>query len=230
MRYEKNIDDIKSIKELPVNDRPREKLLSVGPLGLSDVELVCLILGSGNRGRTVQSLAQDILALMDSKGSSGLTTQDIASIPGIGAAKAASICACLELGRRFSFNKARPCKDPLSVFEIVRHYGDRPQEHFIEILLNGAYELMGVNLVTVGLVNRTLVHPREVFAEPLKARATAIILAHNHPSGNLESSPDDLDITFRMRKAGKLLGIDVLDHIIFSSDNYHSLMESGELI
>ena len=98
------------------------------------------------------------------------------------------------------------------------------------IMLNGAHELIGVNLVTVGLVNRTLVHPREVFSEPLKSRATAIVLAHNHPSGNLEPSPDDMEVTLRIKKAGLLLGIEVLDHIIFSSDGYRSMMETGEML
>ncbi len=230
MRYERRTIDFKSIKEMPPEDRPREKLKAMGPFGLSDIELVCLILGSGQRGRPVQDMAQDLLDLMDEKGSAGLSGKDIETIPGIGGAKASTICACLELGRRFSFTKSRSCKDPSSVFDLVRHYGDRQQEHFLVILLNGAHELMGVNLVTVGLVNRTLVHPREVFSEALKGRATAVILAHNHPSGNLEPSPDDLEVTFRIRKAGQLLGIEVLDHIIFSSDGYRSLMETGELI
>ena len=97
-------------------------------------------------------------------------------------------------------------------------------------MLNGAHELMGVNVVTVGLVNRTIVHPREVFSEPIKLRATAIVLAHNHPSGNLEPSPDDLEVTLRIRKAGLLLGIEVLDHIIFSTDDYMSMAESGEML
>ena len=97
-------------------------------------------------------------------------------------------------------------------------------------MLNGAHELMGVNLVTIGLVNRTLVHPREVFSDPIRMRATAIILAHNHPSGNLEPSPDDLEVTLRLKKAGLLLGIEVLDHIIFSSEDYRSMAETGEML
>lgn len=229
MKYENKTIDFKSIKEMPSQDRPRERLMASGPLGVSDLELLCLIIGSGNKNRPVQDIAQDILCLMN-KGNAGISTEDISSIAGVGKANASRICAALELGRRFSFFKPRSCKEPKSIFDLVRHYGDRQQEHFITVMLNGAHELMGVNVVTVGLVNRTLVHPREVFAEPLKLRATAIILAHNHPSGNLEPSPDDLEVTLRIRKAGLLLGIEVLDHIIFSTDDYVSMMETGEML
>ncbi len=230
MKYENRAIDFRSIKEMPLAERPRERIVTKGPFGMSDIELMCLVIGCGTKGRPVQDIAQDLLFLVEEKGVEGISTKDIASIHGIGGAKASSICACLEIGRRFSFSKARSCKEPARVFELVRHYGDRLQEHFLVVMLNGAHELIGVNLVTLGLVNRTLVHPREVFAEPLKVRATAIVLAHNHPSGNLEPSPDDLEVTLRIRRAGQLLGIDVLDHIIFSSDAYRSMMETGELL
>ena len=230
MKYENRTIDYRSIKEMPSEDRPREKMLTFGPLGMSDMELLCLVLGSGSKSRPVQDIAQDLLVLLDERGCESLSVDEIASIPWVGRAKASAISACIEIGRRFSFSKARSCKEPARIFDIVRHYGDRLQEHFLVIMLNGAHELMGVNVVTVGLVNRTLVHPREVFSEPLKLRATAIVLAHNHPSGNLEPSPDDLEVTLRIKRAGILLGIEVLDHIIFSSDGYRSMMESGELL
>jgi len=228
MRYETHTIDFKSIKEMPSEDRPRERLHSVGPKGLSDMELLCIILGSGNRQRPVQDIAQDILCVVDSHKTLGLEVEDLERIDGLGPAKASSICACLELGRRFTFTRFRSCNDPSSIFSVVRHYGDRMQEHFIVIMLNGAHELMGMSVVSVGLVNRALVHPREVFSDPLKERATAIVLAHNHPSGNLEPSADDLEVTSRLRKAGLLLGIEVLDHIIFSSEGYRSMYENGE--
>lgn len=227
MQYEKRTIDFKSIKEMPREDRPRERLHRLGPKGVSDIELLCVVLGSGSSGRPVQDLAQDILEMIDR---GDICPEDLQKVPGLGPAKAASICAGLELGRRMAGSKPRSCRSPASIFELIRHYGDRMQEHFLVIMLNGAHELMGVNVVTVGLVNRTVVHPREVFSDPLKMRATAIVLAHNHPSGNLEPSPDDLEVTMRLRKAGILLGIEVLDHIIFSSDNYMSMSESGELL
>ena len=227
MQYEKRTIDFKSIKEMPREDRPRERLHRLGPKGVSDIELICAMLGSGSHGRPVQDLAEDILDMIDR---GGLSPEDLQKVQGLGPAKAACICAGLELGRRLSSTKLRSCNCPSSVFELIRHYGDRFQEHFLEVMLNGAHEVMGVNVVTVGLVNRTIVHPREVFATPISMRATAIILAHNHPSGNLEPSPDDLEVTLRLKKAGLLLGIEVLDHIIFSSDDYRSMLESGELL
>ena len=230
MKYENRTIDFKSIKEMPSQDRPRERLMAAGPLGVSDLELLCLVIGSGNKNRPVQDIAQDILYLMNKKGTTGISLEDISTIPGIGKANASRICAALEIGRRFSFFKPRSCKDPKAIFDLVRHYGDRQQEHFIIVMLNGAHELMGVNLVTVGLVNRTIVHPREIFSDPIRLRATAIVLAHNHPSGNLEPSPDDIETTLRIRKAGLILGIEVLDHIIFSTDAYLSMAESGELL
>ena len=230
MKYENRTIDFKSIKEMPSQDRPRERLMAAGPLGVSDLELLCLVIGSGNKNRPVQDIAQDILYLMNKKGTTGISLEDISTIPGIGKANASRICAALEIGRRFSFFKPRSCKDPKAIFDLVRHYGDRQQEHFIIVMLNGAHELMGVNVVTVGLVNRTIVHPREIFSDPIRLRATAIVLAHNHPSGNLEPSPDDIETTLRIRKAGLILGIEVLDHIIFSTDAYLSRAESGELL
>ena len=227
MQYERKTIDFRSIKEMPREDRPRERLHRLGPKGVSDIELVCAMLGSGSHGRPVQDLAKDILHLIDSD---KVSPEDFQKVPGLGPAKIASICAGLELGRRMSSVRLRSCKDPASVFELVRHYGDRLQEHFLVVMLNGAHELMGVNLVTIGLVNRTLVHPREVFSDPIRMRATAIILAHNHPSGNLDPSPDDMEVTLRLKKAGLLLGIEVLDHIIFSSEDYRSMSETGEML
>lgn len=227
MQYERKTIDFRSIKEMPREDRPRERLHRLGPKGVSDIELVCAMLGSGSHGRPVQDLAEDILHLIDS---GKVSPEDLQKVHGLGPAKVASICAGLELGRRMSSTRLRSCKDPASVFDLVRHYGDRVQEHFLVVMLNGAHELMGVNLVTIGLVNRTLVHPREVFSDPIRMRATAIILAHNHPSGNLEPSPDDLEVTLRLKKAGLLLGIEVLDHIIFSSEDYRSMSETGEML
>ena len=227
MQYERKTIDFRSIKEMPREDRPRERLHRLGPKGVSDIELVCAMLGSGSHGRPVQDLAEDILHLIDS---GKVSPEDLQKVQGLGPAKVASICAGLELGRRMSSTRLRSCKDPASVFDLVRHYGDRVQEHFLVVMLNGAHELMGVNLVTIGLVNRTLVHPREVFSDPIRMRATAIILAHNHPSGNREPSPDDLEVTLRLKKAGLLLGIEVLDHIIFSSEDYRSMSETGEML
>ena len=230
MEYEKKTIDFRSIREMPKEDRPRERLGTLGPMGVADLELLCIIIGSGSQRRPVQDIALDIMSVIDFKGQDPVTPEDFKTIPGLGPAKASRICACLEFGRRHSFSRPRSCRSPAAVFELIKHYGDRLQEHFLVIMLNGAHELMGVNVVSIGLINRSLCHPREVFAEPLKARATAIVLAHNHPSGNLDPSSDDMEVTLRLKKAGLLLGIEVLDHLIFSSEGYHSMMESGEFL
>ena len=117
---------------------------------------------------------------------------------------------------------------PAAVWETIKHYGLQKQEYFIVILLDGAHQIIKHAVVSMGLVNRTLAHPREVFAPALIERATAIVIAHNHPSGNLEHSPDDMELTLRLKKAGDLLGITVLDHIIFSACAFHSMCEAGE--
>ena len=117
---------------------------------------------------------------------------------------------------------------PAANYETIKHYGLQKQEHFIVVMLDGAHNIIKHIVVTVGLVNRTLVHPREVFAPALIERATAIVIAHNHPSGNLEPSPDDIEVTTRLKRAGQLLGVEVLDHIIFSASDYRSLQETGE--
>ena len=227
MKYEDKTIDFRSIKEMPLEDRPREKLLAAGPFGMSDIELLCLVVGSGSKRRPVQDIAQDILLLMNEKGSCEISVNDLSSIPGVGKANASRICACLEIGRRFSFFKPRLCKEPKRIFELVRHYGDRLQEHFIVVILNGAHELMGVNVVTVGLVNRTLVHPREVFSEPLKMRATAIVLAHNHPSGNIMPSKADNDLTKSLLQACNLMRLKFMDHVIVTDGAYYSYNEQG---
>lgn len=228
MKYTSKPIEFKSIKDMPKNERPRERLEVQGSQDLSDLELLCIILGSGGKNRPVQDISLDILDIIDIKGKSGVAIQDLSHIAGLGPAKAGVICACLEFGRRMSNTGWKNMGNPQNIFNAIRHYGTRQQEHFLCIMLNGAHELIGVNVVSIGLVNRTLVHPREIFAEPLKERATAVVLAHNHPSGNLCPSTDDLAVTRRIRKAGALLGIEVLDHIIFSSQDYRSLLETGE--
>ena len=230
MRYTFKPIEFKSIKDMPKNMRPREQMQERGPLGISDLELLCIILGSGGPNRPVQDLAMEILEIIDLKGKKGVTLKDLEGIAGLGPAKVSTLCACLEFGRRMTYTRRKTLNDPYAIFEAVRHFGSREQEHFLCIMLNGAHELMGINVVSIGLVNKTLVHPREIFADPLKERATAVVLAHNHPSGNLEPSDDDIATTARIRKAGALLGIEVLDHIVFSEDSYRSMVETGEFL
>jgi DNA repair protein RadC len=220
--------DMVRIQDLPTADRPREKLGQKGAQALSDLELLATLLGSGTRARNVMIVAADLLRLFDQRGTN-LSVADLCSRPGIGTAKAASIVAALEFARRRIRPQGIKIAFPTDVFPLVRHLGDRRQEHFICVSLNGANEVIAVRTVSVGLVNRALVHPREVYADPITDRAASIIVAHNHPSGSLTASQDDLAVTRQLKEAGTTLGIKLLDHLIFNAAGYISMLESGQL-
>jgi DNA repair protein RadC len=145
----------------------------------------------------------------------------------MGDAKACAIASAIELGRRFYSLKDRRITSPKDVYPLISHFADRKQEHFLCISLNGAHEVIFTRQITSGLVNKTVVHPREIFADPITDRACAIIVAHNHPSGNLEPSKEDVEITKRLRESGDVLGIPLLDHIVFSLSGYYSFVEHG---
>ena len=147
----------------------------------------------------------------------------------MGPAKAALIAAAMEFARRRIRPEGLRISFPPDVLPLIRHYADRKQEHFICVSLNGANEVIASRVVSVGLVNKTQVHPREVFADAITDRASAVIVAHNHPSGSLEPSKEDIDITARLKSAGEILGIRLLDHIVFNQKGYHSFLESGLL-
>lgn len=219
-----------AIKELPAEQRPREKLEHFGSCALSDLELLTILIGSGTVHAPASMLAHRVLELLDTKKAQDeLTIGDLVQIEGIGMAKASLILAALELGRRRLPPRRKQIVFPSDAYPLIRHYGSRPQEHFLCISLNGAHEVMSVTVVSIGLVNHTLVHPREVFSTALQERATAVIVAHNHPSGVLLPSADDRTVTQRLCKAGELLGIQVLDHLIFSEESFHSMLEENEL-
>jgi DNA repair protein RadC len=218
----------KSIADLAEHDRPREKLQSRGAGALSDVELVAILLGSGIKGHGVMTVARRIVSLVDEHhGRPELA--DLQRLAGVGAAKATLIAAALEFARRRIRPEGLRIRTPVDVLPLIRHYGDRKQEHFLCISLNGANEVITTRVVSVGLVNKTQAHPREVFADPITDRASAVILAHNHPSGNLTPSKEDIQLTRQLREAGETLGISVLDHIIFNQKGHYSFLENGEI-
>ena len=216
------------IQSLTVAERPRERLCTIGPKALSDHELVTILLGTGQRDRPVTQIAADVLTVLDRLGAH-TGTEDLQAIAGLGPAKATLICAAMELARRLICPARTRIALPTDVIPLVSHYSDRKQEHFLCLSLNGAHEVIAIRVVSVGLVNRALVHPREVFAEPLTDRAAAIVVAHNHPSGHVEPSREDRDVTERLTSAGRTLGIAVLDHIIFGVTGYFSFLEQGML-
>lgn len=219
---------MKKITDIPKLDRPREKLQQKGAEGLSDLELMAILLGRGIKGHDVLTVAERILKALDSnKGQVNL--EDLQKIEGVGLAKAALIAAALEFARRRIRPEGLKISFPADVLPLIQHYADRKQEHFICISINGANEVIASRVVSVGLVNRTQVHPREVFADPITDRASAIIIAHNHPAGGLTPSNEDLEITKQLKSAGETLGIRLLDHIIFNHKGHYSFLESGEI-
>ena len=219
---------MEKISSLPEDERPREKLVSRGVSFLSDRELLAILLGSGTRGHGLEQLSESVLDLLD-RSNGLLTPEHLTSLAGIGIAKATLILAALEFSRRRLCPGRRKIGFPRDVLPIIDHYSDRKQEHFLCLSLNGAHEVIAVRVVSIGLVNRALVHPREVFADPISDRAAAVVIAHNHPSGNLEPSAEDRLVTEKIKTAADTLGIGFLDHIIFGKDGYYSFLERGEL-
>lgn len=211
-------------------DRPREKISRKGVTALSDQELIESILGRGTRGKDVREISKEICGLL--KEQRGLISyDDLLLVSGIGPSKAAQIMACFEMGRRYCTSsdhciKVTKPQDVLPLTIIAEMRG-KHQEHFICITLNGAGEVLDSRIITVGLLNHSLVHPREVFADAITDRAASIICVHNHPSGSLEPSPQDIAITTQLREAGLLLGIQLIDHIIVTKNGYLSMKERG---
>ena len=218
----------KSIDQIPKHDRPREKLLTKGPGALSDQELLAVLLGKGSPRMDVMTLAGKVARVMDERGLD-VRVDDLTSFEGIGQAKAALVLAAIEYARRRIKPEGLKITTPSDVLPLIRHFADRRQEHFLCITINGANEVLNVRVVSIGLVDRSPVHPREVFADALADRASGIVVAHNHPAGNLEPSEADLYITLQLRQAGEIMGIELLDHIVFNRKAYYSFLEAGKL-
>ena len=207
---------------------PRERILRFGAHVLSDRDLLAVVLGSGTAQCDVFNLADTVLRVLERE-NYVIAPRALMKIPGLGPAKATKLAAAMEFGRRVLVPRSYRIAQPSDAVPLLQHYADRPQEHFISISLNGAHEVLAIRVVSIGLVNRTLVHPREVFSDPIKDRATAIVCAHNHPSGNVMPSRDDRGVTKSLREAGDILGVRLLDHIIFSAQSYYSFLDHDEL-
>lgn len=212
------------VKELEPALRPRELLESHGVSHLSDRQLLALLIGFGSREKGVAALSEEVLDLLE-KSRFSADMEELQKISGLGRAKAGTIIAALEFARRTLWPEKHKIRCPGDIYPLVAHYADRKQEYFLCVSLNGAHEVLAIRIVSIGLVNRTVVHPREVFSEPINERATAVICCHNHPSGNLEPSEEDRTITRRLREAGEILGVPLLDHVIFAREGYYSFLE-----
>ncbi len=218
----------KSIHDIPEADRPREKLLRKGAAALSDQELLAVLIGKGTPGMDVMTLAAKLARVIDEKGL-GVKADDLSQFAGVGTAKATLILAAIEFARRRIKPEGAKIVTPADLLPHIRHYADRKQEHFLCASINGANEILNIRVVSIGLIDRSPVHPREVFADTISDRASAIIVAHNHPSGELGPSPSDIAITAQLKAAGEIVGIELLDHIIFNRSGYFSFLEAGRL-
>lgn len=207
----------------------RERLLKFGAEYLTDEQLLAVLLRTGTPEKPVGQLAQDVMKVLDISDFEQLR-KNLACLEGLGSVKLCTVMAAIELGRRFFSVHDSKINHPSNIVPYLMHYAGRKQETFLCASLSGANEIIAIRVVSVGTVNRTLVHPREVFADPIQDRAASIIVAHNHPSGNLQPSGEDIALTRRLADAGDLLGISLLDHIILSArGEYYSFMEEGRL-
>lgn len=204
------------------SDRPREKLARKGPAALTDLELLQALIGSGNAQADVTQIARTILKLL--KRDRELTQDALEHVKGIGPAKLSELLAGFELARRYLLEPDRPIIDsPASAVEQLDDIRDKKQEYFVCLTLDGANRLIAKRVITIGTLTSSLVHPREVFAPAIEDRAASIIVAHNHPSGNLEASDADMAVTARIKEAGELLGISLIDHVLITKDSWQTL-------
>lgn len=217
-----------ALRDLHKYDKPREKLIAKGVQALKNEELLAVLLGSGVQGKDVRKLSKEIIVLMD-EGLDRLTLERLCTIHGLGTAKASQILAALELSKRYLIRTNKRITDAADVYQELAKYADRSQEYFLSITLDGASHIIQTRTVFIGTLNQSLVHPREVFADAISDRAAGIIIAHNHPSGTLEPSRTDMQITGRLKEVAKLVGIELLDHVILTKEGYYSFSDEGVL-
>lgn len=221
-----------TVHDMPKQERPRERLQRLGPDALSSHELLALIIGRGIPKRSVLDIAHELLRKFGSvQGISKATMEELSAINGIGTAKAAQIKAAFELAKRQDLEQDIPpytVNNPQILVKAIRAtIQDKAKEHFKLVLLNTRNKVTGIIPISIGTLNASLVHPREVFKEAIHGNAASVILVHNHPSNDLEPSEEDIRLTRRMVEVGCIMGIEVLDHIIISKNDFLSMKARG---
>lgn len=218
-----------TVHDLPLGERPRERLLKLGSEALSAQEILALILGRGIKGESVMVTSQKLLSRFGNlKGIANASIEELTQISGIGQAKAAQIKAAVELGKRLEDDAIETqksiVKSPADVAALVRsQLKGKKKEHFLVLCLDTRNRVINCRPVSIGSLDTSIVHPREVFKEAVSSSAASVIFVHNHPSGDPEPSKEDVELTKRLAKAGEIIGIDVLDHIIVCDRSYLSL-------
>ena len=212
------------IKALPKVDLPREKLQKYGVQKLADHELLAILLGSGIEGTNVLELSKKILKTIMKIGRDKITLPDLLEIKGLGPAKAGQIISIIELSKRLTTDTPEVLS-PEDVWKQCADFRDSKREHFVAFYLDTQSRLIERQIISIGVLNGTLVHPREVFEPAVRLHAASIIVVHNHPSGSLEISKEDKEVTLRLVEAGKVLGIELEDHIIVTSKSFVSFQQ-----
>ncbi|MCZ6671226.1 MAG: DNA repair protein RadC [Acidobacteria bacterium] len=215
------------IQAVPFSSRPRERLARYGVSQLRDLELMAILIGSGNRGNDVLQLAGSLVRQYKTEDLALLTVKELRKIPGIGSAKACSIAAAFELGRRVNLHQETEIRisEPREAFELVRDLGKARKEHLVALYLDARNCLIHRETVSIGSLNTTRTHPREILHPAIVHLALAFILVHNHPSGDLTPSKDDIEFTRAVGRAADLMGITLYDHLIVSRKGFVSLKE-----
>jgi len=218
-----------TVHDLPLSERPRERLMKLGVEALSAHEVLALILSRGTKGESVMVIAQNLLREFGNlKGIANASTEELMKVKGVGQAKATQLKAAFELGKRletaFDESKKIAIKSPVDVVKLIKtELKDKKKEHFFVVLLDTRNQYLGKDKVSIGSLDTSIVHPREVFKPALSLSAASIILVHNHPSGDPEPSEEDIKLTKRLVEAAEVMGIDILDHIIIGDKRYLSL-------
>jgi len=219
---------MKKIKTIPQFDRPREKMQQKGAKALSDLELLAVLLGSGIKGKDVFEVARDILKLAHDD-FDNISLEKLKDTEGVGLAKACQIMAAIEFSKRFLIKDGIKIKNVDDVLRLTEELKDKKQEYFLSLTLDGASNLIQKRTVFIGTLNHSIIHPREIFADAISDRAAGIIFVHNHPSGNAEPSKEDIAITKRLMEVGKIVGIEIIDHVIIGKNGHFSFQAEGKL-
>ena len=215
---------------MPKVDRPREKLEKYGPGRLSDSELLAILLRTGSEGINVVELSSKILRKFSGAGLAKASAKELKNTFGLGSAKACEVVACYELGRRHLQNKQSVLLlSPKDVWDQLKDIRDNKKEHFVIFFLDARNQEIKREIISVGSLNANLVHPREVFEPAVRYLAAQVIIAHNHPAGDPSPSQEDSDITKQLVNAGKILGIEIIDHVIVTKDKFLSMKQKGIL-
>ena len=221
------------IKDKPLNERPREKLLEVGKENLTNSELLSIIIKTGLKGENVENIAIKLLNKYNLYELKDISLEELISIKGIGKIKAIELLSCIELGKRIYLKdnkKLTKLSTPKDIFYYVKYlFIDKNQEYFYCLYFNNKQELINKKLLFIGTINQSITHPREIFKEAYKVSAYSIICIHNHPSNNVYPSKEDIRFTNNLLKVSKIQGIPLLDHIIVGENTYYSFYENKML-